>query len=590
MIVPLHVHSYYSLLEGVISPEDIIDKAISYNLDAIALTDTNAMHGLIPFYKKANEKRIKPLLGTYIDEPGQKKIYALFLAKNFNGYSDICRIITSRKLKNDFSLFRLLREYFPNLFIISASAELLRSIPTYDNIFVELILTEAHRKNSLLLFELAQNRRFKYIISNPVYFSNPEDFLLHKVVTAVKYRDTFENIRREYLIDKEFYFKTPDSFLKYYKKIPQAFHNVEYIVDNCNVDLKLGKWNFPIYPDLPAGQAGLKGEDSFPFLWRVAYAGLEMRYDKITTVIRNRFEEELSVIKDLGLAGYFLVVWDIHREAQRRGMVTIGRGSAANSIISYCLGFTQVDPIKHNFYFERFLNKSRSSPPDIDIDFSWRERDEIIRYVFEKYGYDKVAMISTHVTIRARSAFREVAKAFGISEEEASKISKRIPWSNARNLPNVSRLYPEARSLMLDVEPWKTIVSVASRLADFPRHLSIHPGGIVIAPQKITTYTALEFAKNKGLGLIITQPDMHGIEDIGLIKIDLLSQRSLGVLRETIKQIETNNMQPDFFTLKKKDNNIKQCLPNSILEQQVGNIPTGSVHSIQKKNRLHSTG
>lgn len=558
MIIPLHVHSYYSLLEGVISPEDIIDKAISYNLDAIALTDTNAMHGLIPFYKKANEKGIKPILGTYINEPakntplsllrrgnGGEVIYALFLAKNFNGYSDICRIITSRKLKAGFSLFRLLQEYFPNLFIISPSAELLRSVPSYDNIFVELILTETHRKNSLLLYELAQNRKFKFIISNPVYFSNPEDFILHKVVTAVKNRDTFENIKNEYLIDKEFYFSKwssldKSSFLKYYKKIPQAFHNVEYIVDNCNVDLKLGKWNFPIYPDLPE-QGGIKKEDSFSFLWRVANAGLEMRYDKITTAIRNRFEEELSVIKDLGLADYFLVVWDIHREAQRRGMVTIGRGSAANSIISYCLGFTQVDPIKHNFYFERFLNKSRSSPPDIDIDFSWRERDEIIRYVFEKYGYDKVAMISTHVTIRARSAFREVAKAFGISEEETNKISKRIPWSDARNLPNVSYLYPEARSLKLNVEPWKTIVSVASRLANFPRHLSIHPGGIVIAPQKITAYTALEFAKNKGLGLIITQPDMHGIEDIGLVKIDLLSQRSLGVLRETIKQIETNN-------------------------------------------------
>ena len=248
MIVPLHVHSYYSLLEGVISPDDIIDKAVSYNLDAIALTDTNAMHGLIPFYKKANEKGIKPILGTYIDEPSNKKIYTLFLAKNFAGYSDICKIITSRKLKNDFTLFRLLQEYFPNLFIISASAELLRSIPTYDNIFVELILTETHRKNSLLLYELAQNRKFRYIISNPVYFSNPEDFLLHKVVTAAKYRDTFENIKREYLVDKEFYFskwspldKPPVFFSKYYEKIPQAFHNIKYIVDNCNVDLQLGK-------------------------------------------------------------------------------------------------------------------------------------------------------------------------------------------------------------------------------------------------------------------------------------------------------------------------------------------------------------
>ncbi|MGZ5192138.1 MAG: hypothetical protein ACXWCZ_14105, partial [Flavisolibacter sp.] len=513
-----------------------------------------------------------PILGTYIDEPisstplsllrracpplaetGGAVPYAIFLAKNFDGYSDICRIITSRKLKKEFSLFRLLQEYFPNLFIISPSAELLRTLPYYDNIFVELILSEGHRKNSLHLYELAQNRKFKYIISNPVYFSNPEDYLLHKVVTAVKFRDTFENIKKEFLQDEEFYFKHPDSFSKYYKKIPEAFHNVRFIVDNCNVDLQLGKYKFPVYPDLPAGQAGLKVENSFSFLWRVSYAGLEMRYNKITSAVMKRFEDELNVINDLHLADYFLVVWDIHREAQRRGMVTIGRGSAANSIISYCLGFTQVDPIEHNLYFERFLNRSRSSPPDIDIDFSWRERDEIIRYVFEKYGYDKVAMISTHVTIRARSAFREVAKVFGISESETSRISKRLPWTDAKNLTKVSHLYPEAKSLKLDVEPWKSIASVASKLADFPRHLSIHPGGIVIAPQKITTYTALEFAKNKGLGLIITQPDMHGIEDIGLVKIDLLSQRSLGVLRETIKQIETNNS----FSL-----SFRTCLPD----------------------------
>jgi DNA polymerase III alpha subunit len=420
------------------------------------------------------------------------------------------------------------------LFIISSSAELLRSVPSYDNIFAELIITEAYRKNSLLLFQLARSRKFKYIISSPVYFDNPEDFQLHKVVTAIKYRDTFENIKKEYLTDKEFYFKHPDSYLNYYKKIPEAFHNIRYIVDNCNVDLQLGKYKYPVYPDL-------KDENTFSYLWRISYAGLEMRYKKITPEILSRFEYELNVINDLSLSDYFLVNWNLHREAQRRGMVTIGRGSAANSIIAYCLGITQVDPIEHNLYFERFLNRSRSSPPDIDIDFSWKERDEIVRYVFEKYGYDKVAMISTHVTIRARSAFRETAKVFGFSEQEINKISKYIPWTDARNLPVISKHYPEAKSLQLNVEPWKTIVSIASKLANFPRHLSIHCGGIVITSKPITNYTALEYAKNKGLGLIVTQPDMYSIEDLGLIKIDLLSQRSLGVLRDTIKQIESNN-------------------------------------------------
>ena len=249
----------------------------------------------------------------------------------------------------------------------------------------------------------------------------------------------------------------------------------------------------------------------------------------------------MDVIRERNLTDYFLVVLDILHEAKKRGMLHIGRGSAANSIVSYALGFTDIDPIEHNLFFERFLNKSRSSPPDIDIDFSWKERDEIIKYVFEKYGYDKVAMISTHVTFRARSAFREVAKVFGIPDGEITKKSKFIPWTDARNLPNVPELFPEARSLSFNDEPWKTIVNLASRLANYPRHLSIHPGGIVIAPQPITKYVALEFAKNKGLGLIITQPDMHGVEDLGLVKIDLLSQRSLGVLRDTIAMIKFNN-------------------------------------------------
>ncbi|HVO72614.1 MAG TPA: PHP domain-containing protein [Ignavibacteriaceae bacterium] len=556
--VPLHVHSTYSLLEGVITIEQIIEKALSYNMDSIALTDTNGMHGLIHFYKTAVEKGIKPILGAYIDEPeeeGAGKTYAVFLAKNLEGYSDICRIITSRKLKGDmpggtgqesFSLFRLLHEYFPNLFIFSSSAALLESIPLYDNIFAELIITGEHRKDSLLLYELIRKRNLKYIISNPVYFSSPGDFMLHKVVSAVKNRATFENIKEELLVDKEFYFKDPDSFSSLYKKLPEGFTNIRYIIDNCNVDLGVGEYKFPEFP-------GLKGEDSFSYLWRISYSGLKTRYENITEKIfpssgiktkavspEERLEEELRVIDDMHLSDYFLVVWGILKEAKRRGMMTIGRGSAANSIVSYCLGITEIDPIKYNLYFERFLNKSRSSPPDIDLDFSWKERDEIVKYVFEKYGYEHTAFISTHVTFRARSAFRETAKVFGFSDAEISKMSKFIPWTDARNLPGIAELFPESRSLQFNKEPWKTIVNIAAQLVNFPRHLSIHPGGIVIAPKPITNYTALEFAQNKGVGLIITQPDMHGIEDIGLVKIDLLSQRSLGVLRDTIKLLESN--------------------------------------------------
>lgn len=549
-MIPLNVHSNYSLLQGILTIDELVDKAAEYNLEAIALTDTNSMAGLISFFKKAREAGIKPILGTHIDEPENKNDYALFLAKNIEGYADICKIITSRKLKTDFSLMGLLQSYFPNLFIIIHSHSLLCRVPPYDNIFVELIISNEKRKReSRQLYKSALARNIKVVASNPVYFSFPEQYLLHKIVSSIKQRKMLSTISASDLTDEEFYFKNPSFLYKEWSRIPSAIENIYYIVENCNVDLKTGQYKFPTLP-------GLTDEGSFTMLWRLTHQGLARRYKKITPEIRARLERELGVINDLSLADYFLIVWDIVREAKGRGMFTIGRGSAANSIVSYCLGFTDVDPIEQKFYFERFLNKSRSSPPDIDVDFSWKDRDEIMKYVFDKYGFDKVAMISTHVTYRARSAFRETAKVFGISEREINKQSKFIPWTDAKNLPKLSDLFPEARSLKFDEEPWKSIAEAATQLANYPRHLSIHPSGIIISPKIITEYTALEYAKNKGLGIIVTQPDMYSIEDLGLLKIDLLSQRSLGVLRDTLNIIYR-------IQKKKSTEKVNIILPNS---------------------------
>ncbi len=547
-MIPLHIHSFYSMLSGTPSVEALIEKAKSYKLKSLVLTDTNGMYGLIKFAKAAGENGIKPILGVYIDDPDETETYALLLAKNFSGYSDICRIITSRKLKDDFSLAGLLQTYYPDLFIITPSIKLLEQIPNRENIFAELISTPDTKRHTRELYKFARAKNIRLVASNPIYFLDREDFVLHKVVSAVKNRTTMGRLKAEEIKDDEFYFKDPESERKKWAKLPEVLDNIDFIEENCNVDLRLGKLRFPVYPDL-----GLHTSESF--LSQISYAGLRSRYGEPNEIEIARLERELGVIEDLRLSDYFLVVWDIYREAKRRGMMTLGRGSAANSIVSYVLGFTDIDPIEQNLYFERFLNKSRSSPPDIDIDFSWRERDEIVKYVFDKYGYSRVAMISTHVTMRARSAFRETAKVFGFSEAEISKISKFIPWTSAKNLPHLSELFPEARSLKLNVSPWKEIVDIASKLGSVPRHLSIHPSGIVVAPDSIVNYTALEFAKNKGVGLIITQPDMYGIEDLGLIKIDLLSQRSLGVLRDTLRDLkegESGKANPKIFSLNEK--------------------------------------
>lgn len=533
-MITLHTHSNYSLLQGTIPIEELISFAKKDGNRYAVLTDTNGMYGLIQFAKLAQDENIKPILGALIDDPHDENLSALFLAKNNAGYSHLCKIITTRKLKDDFHLIDLFNEPSDNLFIITSSVELLKKIEftpeLLSNFFVELVITEKQKRNTRELYDFAKANKLQIVATHPAYFLKKEDFILHKTVTAIRLNTTIDNLNEEKLVDEEFYLKTNQELKYDWRALPEALWNAERIAQNCNVDLEFGKHKFPIFPLPP-------GETAFSFLWKITFRGLEERFKPITELAVKRLQYELEVIDEMGFCDYFLIVWDIIREAKRRGMLHIGRGSAANSLVSYCLGFTEVDPIKHNFYFERFLNRGRLSPPDVDLDFSWRERDEIIKYVFDKYGYNHVAMISTMVTFRARSAFREVAKVFGISQSEISTYSKFIPWTSAKNLDKLSEKFPEAKSLNFNNEPWRTIIKIASQLSRFPRHLSIHPSGIVITKEPITNYLALEFAKNKGLGLIITQPDMYPLEDYGLIKIDLLSQRSLGVFKDAMNKI-----------------------------------------------------
>ena len=241
------------------------------------------------------------------------------------------------------------------------------------------------------------------------------------------------------------------------------------------------------------------------------------------------------MIEERGFSPYFLIVNDIGRQARHWGMRTVGRGSAACSIVSYCLGITHVDPLALHLHFERFLNPERSSPPDIDLDFSWKDRDRILKYVYEKYGEDRVAMISTHVTFAARSAVREIGKAYGLSGSELRQFTRHIPPYGTRSLTDLSEEAPECRDLPVDEEPYRTILALGERVAGFPRHLSVHAGGIVISPRPITDLLPLERAAK---GLVVTQYNMGPVEELGLIKIDLLSQRSLGVIGDAAAAVE----------------------------------------------------
>jgi len=530
----LNVHSNYSILKGTIRIEEIVDFARKTGNFYAVLTDDNGMYGLIQFAKKAEAAKIKPVLGAKIDAPNFSSQSAVVIAKNNDGYAELCRLITARKLKKDFQLDEALSNTSNNVFVITSSVELMRRLlknKKPQNLFAELIITRKQKKQTKEVFNFARRNNLKVVASHPAYFLTPEDYLLHKTVSAIRLNSTLANLDEDSVEDEEYYLKSPLELENTWQALPEALRNAEFIARESNVNLKLGEFKYPYYPLPP-------DETAFSYLWKIAFKGLEERYQPITEEAVKRLNYELEVIDELGFSDYFLIVWDIVSTAKKRNMLTIGRGSAANSLVAYCLGLTQVDPLKHNLYFERFLNRARLSPPDVDIDFSWKDRDEIVRYVFEKYGYDKVAMISTTVTFRARSAFRETAKVFGVSDSEISRVSKFIPWTSARNLLQLKEKFPETTSLRLNSEPWKSILKIAARLGQFPRHISIHPSGIVISREPIVNYLALEYAKNKGLGLIVTQPDMYSVEDFGLVKIDLLSQRALGVLKDALKNIQ----------------------------------------------------
>lgn len=533
-MLTLHAHSNYSLLEGSIRIDDLVTFAKKAGSSYVALTDTNAMYGLIPFYKLCQENNIKPILGAYINDPHNKELNAIFIARNNPGYSNLCKIITARQLNEDFVLSQLFDDPLDNLFFLTSSMELLNGLnlskTLRKNLFVELSVTAKTKNRTRILYDYAKEKELQIVATHPAYFLSENNFMLNKVVNAIRLNTTLGNLSEDSYPDCEYYLKPPEELAKLWKALPEAIWNADKIAQACNVELGIGKYKFPEYP-IPSH------ESSFSYLWKLAFEGLTSRYKPITDQAIKRLQYELEVIAELGYTDYFLVVWDIIKEANARGIIHIGRGSAANSLVSYCLGFTEVDPIEHNLYFERFLNRGRSSPPDVDLDFSWKERDTIIRYVFEKYGYDRVAMISTTVTFRARSAFRETAKVFGVAESKISEFSRFIPWTSAQNLPDIAQTFPESKSLDVQNEPWKSVVKIASQLAGYPRHLGIHPSGIIITKEKITDYVALEYAANKGLGLVITQPDMYTVEDLGLIKIDLLSQRSLGVLKLAMNEI-----------------------------------------------------
>jgi DNA polymerase III alpha subunit len=546
--VHLHTHSYYSLLDGVCSPEDLILSAKKSGMKTLALTDHNGLHGAIEFYEKAKEYNLKPLIGAEITLPDKTTL--VLLVKDQTGYYNLCQIISIGKLEGGHLKFKCtlndIKKYKQGLIALSGGhkgniSRLLKKreidnaiaeCKKLQNVFNEDFYLEMQHFSAqdtivnLRLRDISAEHKIPIVATNDVHFVSSKEWNLRRVLHAIDENTVLEKIKTAG--SSEQFLKSPSLMEDIFKAFPDALANTQKIARLCQFEFELGR---PVFPsvDLP------QGESSFSFLWKKCFEGATVRYQPLNQKVIQRLEYELKTIHELGFAEYFLIVKDIVEFCRKSHIPCVGRGSAADSLVSYVLSITQVDPIRHDLYFERFLNPQRKDPPDIDLDLCWKNRDKVIDYVYKKYGDDRTAMICTFNTFQSRSAIRDVAKTYGLPEDEINKITKYLPHQAIDRLEETLNSLPELREFRRNLPLYEEIMRVAQRIADFPRHLSVHPGGIIIAPDKITHYTPLEIA---GKGIVISQFDMYSIEKLGLVKMDLLGVRSLSIITDCLKSIK----------------------------------------------------
>jgi error-prone DNA polymerase len=522
----LHTHSEYSFHAGVPKVKELVAAAKARGMAALALTDTNRMSGLIDFYVLCMENGIKPILGVELTDPKHPRDNVVALAKNKNGYADICEIITLRQLHQEaFTFARIFGREFPDLFLLTSSPRVLRELaltPNVRNLYGEVLhLDAASRDASKKLSVTAQQLGVPVVATNNVHFLTKSDWETHRILSAIGHCSTLSRLRPEEMAADSAYFCDAEEMANRFAGCGEAIMNAERIAGQCRADLELGNWVFPkiSVPD------GLTPEQ---YLGKVAREGLDRRYGATPSYHKAKEiqEKELAVINKLGFASYFLMVKQVRDWANSRSAsglrqptdCTLMRGSAANSITFYNIGASDLDPVRYNLYFERFLNEERASPPDADLDFGWDERDAAFDYFVNTWGRDRVAVLATVNHMNRRAAFREVAKVFGYSEEQVSGlIETRLPQDD----PDIQR-----------------ILAYAKLVQGKPRFLGQHPGGIIVTNLPVWRHVACEYSggvKNR----IITQIDMHsGIDDLGLIKFDVLGNGSLSVLRDTLFQID----------------------------------------------------
>ncbi len=577
--VPLHLHTEYSLLDGSIKIDELVEVAARYRLPAMAITDHGNLFGAVEFYKKVSKAGIKPIIGCEVyvapssrfEKKGEgaqeSSFHLILLARDNAGYKNLINLVSRAYTEGFYYKPRidkdLLSQYSGGLIGLSAclkgevpyyvsremkdkarqSAIELKNIFGPENFYIEIQANglKAQEKANKKLIDLADELHIGLVATNDCHYLRKEDARAHDILLCIQTGKTASDANRMRFETDEFYLKSPDEMKRAFADVPEAVLSTRQIAERCNVQFSLGRSLLPTF----------KVENGTPeaYLRKLAFDGLSERFGEgPPEVYRNRLKTELEIINRMNYASYFLIVWDFIRYARRSGIpVGPGRGSAAGSLVAFCLGITEIDPIKYNLLFERFLNPERISMPDIDVDFCKDRRGEVISYVSNQYGHDHVAQIITFGTMAAKAAVRDVGRSLDIPYAEVDRVAKLIPNTLNISLEEALRVEPQLQELYDNDPKIKEILDIAMRLEGLCRHASTHAAGVVVSPVPLTEYAPLY--KNPSDGTITTQFDMGAVEAVGLLKFDFLGLKTLTVIEKTLEYIRANGQELPFNSL-----------------------------------------
>lgn len=568
----LHVHTEYSLLDGACRIERLLDTAKELGQEAVAITDHGCMYGVVDFYKAAKKRGIKPIIGCEVyvarrtrfdkvHELDGESRHLVLLCENETGYHNLIALVSKAWVEGFYNKPRvdldLLQEYHQGLIALSAclAGEIPRALSRNDyegakeaalryegifgkgNFFLELQdhgLAEQKRINPQII-RLSRETGIPLVATNDCHYITQADSKMHHVLICIQTGRTVEDENTLEFGSEEFYFKSEEEMRSLFPDVPEAITNTWEIAQRCNVELEFGKTKLPAFftPD---------GSDNQDFFRRLCEEGLKRRYGEAPSQeLKDRLEYEISVITKMGYVNYYLIVWDFIRYAKSKGIpVGPGRGSGVGSLAAYCVGITNVDPMRYNLLFERFLNPERVSMPDFDVDFSDERRDEIIDYVVDKYGDDHVAQIVTFGTMAARGALRDVGRAMAIPYNKVDQVAKLVPMSLGMTLDTAMKQSKDLRERYDSDDQVRELLDMARKVEGMPRHASTHAAGVVITDKRVMDYVPL----SKNDDAVVTQYTMTAIEELGLLKMDFLGLRNLSVIDNAAKMIQRR--EPDF--------------------------------------------